>query len=591
MFGPGGSTPDTLYVRANDGSLWGAWKSFTATPGPDTAPVVTASNVAAIHGQTSALASNLFTVSDNENDTITQYAFWDTGGNGHWVVNGVAQSAGVEIDVAAANLSQVSYVFGPGGSTPDTLYVRANDGSMWGAWKSFTATPGPDTAPTVTASNVTAIHGQTSALASNLFTVSDSENDTITQYAFWDTGGNGHWVVNGVAQAAGVEIDVAAANLSQVSYVFGPGGSTPDTLYVRANDGSMWGAWKSFTATPGPDTAPVVTASNVTGIHGHSIAATSLFSVTDAENDTITQYAFWDTGGNGHWVVNGVAQAANSEIDVSAANLSQVSYVFGPGGSPSDTLWVKANDGSMWSAWKSFTATATNQAPTVSVSNVTTVSGQVFAASSLVSATDADGDTITKYALWDSNTNGRWNVNGVNQSANTEIDVTSAQLAQTTYQAGSGTDQLWIRAYDGSAWGVWQPFNVTGESPSTATIAAGTTLELTGASNAAVTFLGSTGTLKLDNSASFTGTVAGMSGSDTIDFANINFANVQTPTFSGNASGGTLTVTDGTVTASIALLGNYMASTFTASSDGHGGTSVVDPPAMQVSQLAQPQHA
>ncbi|MVT66203.1 hypothetical protein GPL21_13925 [Bradyrhizobium pachyrhizi] len=593
VFGPGGSTPDTLYVRANDGSKWSSWTAFTATPGPDIAPVVTASNVTAIHGQTSALASSLFSVSDNENDTITQYAFWDTGGNGHWVVNGVAQSAGVEIDVAAANLSQVSYVFGPGGSTPDTLYVRANDGSKWSTWTAFTATPGPDTAPVVTASNVTALHGQTSALASSLFSVSDSENDTITQYAFWDTGGNGHWVVNGVAQAANTEVDVSAANLSQVSYVFGPGGSTPDTLWVKANDGSMWSAWKSFTATPGPDTAPVVTASNanVTGVHDHSIAASSLFSVTDAENDTITQYAFWDTGGNGHWVVNGVAQAANTEIDVSAANLSQVSYVFGPGGSPSDTLWVKANDGSMWSSWKSFTATATNQAPTVSVSNVTTVSGQVFAASSLVSATDADGDTITKYALWDSNTNGRWNVNGVNQSANTEIDVTSAQLAQTTYQAGSGTDQLWIRAYDGSAWGVWQPFNVTGESPSSATIAAGATLELTGASNAAVTFLGSTGTLKLDNSASFTGTVAGMSGSDTIDFANINFANVQTPTFSGDSTHGTLTVTDGTVTASIALLGNYMASTFTASSDGHGGTSVVDPPAMQVSQLAQPQHA
>ena len=34
------------------------------------------------------------------------------------------------------------------------------------------------------------------------------------------------------------------------------------------------------------------------------------------------------------------------------------------------------------------------------------------------------------------------------------------------------------------------------------------------------------------------------------------------------------TVTDGT---NIALLSNYMASMFVASSDGHGGTSVVDP--------------
>ncbi|WP_461314829.1 AIDA repeat-containing protein [Bradyrhizobium embrapense] len=591
MFGPGGSTPDTLYVRANDGSKWGAWAAFTATPGPDQAPVVTAQNLAAVHGEFSTLASSLFSVSDAENDAITQYAFWDTGGNGHFVVNGVVQAANTEIDVAAANLSQVSYVFGPGGSTPDTLYVRANDGSKWGAWAAFTATPGPDQAPVVTAQNLAAVHGEFSTLASSLFSVSDAENDAINQYAFWDTGGNGHFVVNGVAQAAGVEIDVSAANLSQVSYVFGPGGSTPDTLWVRANDGMMWGGWTAFTATPGPDTAPVVTAQNVSAIHDHSVAASSLFSVSDAENDAITQYAFWDTGGNGHFVVNGVAQAAGVEIDVAAANLSQVSYVFGPGGSASDTLWVKANDGSMWSAWKSFTATATNQAPTVSVANVVTVSGQTFAASNLFSATDADGDAITKYALWDSNTNGHWSVNGATQAANTEIDITAAQLSQTTYQAGSGTDQLWIRANDGIAWGAWQPFNVTGESSGNATIAAGTTLELPGASSATVAFQGATGTLKLDNSASFAGTVAGMTGADAIDFANISFANVHTPTFNGTSSSGTLTVTDGTVTASIVLLGNYMASTFTTSSDGHGGTLVVDPPATQVSQLAQPQHA
>ncbi|WP_375787265.1 hypothetical protein ACE10Z_06865 [Bradyrhizobium sp. Pha-3] len=596
VFGPGGSTPDTLYVRANDGSKWGAWTAFTATPGPDQAPVVTAQNVTASHGEFSTLATSLFSVSDPENDAITQYAFWDTGGNGHFVVNGVVQAANTEIDVSAANLSQVSYVFGPGGSTPDTLYVRANDGSKWGAWAAFTATPGPDQAPVVTAQNVAAVHGEFSTLASSLFSVSDAENDAITQYAFWDTGGNGHFVVNGVVQAANTEIDVSAANLSQVSYVFGPGGSTPDTLYVRANDGSKWGAWAAFTATPGPDTAPVVTASNVSAIHDHSVAASSLFSVSDAENDAITQYAFWDTGGNGHFVVNGAIQAANTEIDVSAANLSQVSYVFGPGGSPSDTLYVRANDGSEWSNWKAFTATATNQAPTVAVANVVTVSGQAFAAANLVTATDADGDAITKYALWDSNTNGRWNVGGTNAQANTEIDITAAQLSQTTYQAGSGTDQLWIRAYDGIAWGAWQSFNVTGESPSSATIAAGTTLELPGASNATVAFQGSTGTLKLDNSASFAGTVAGMTTSDRFDFADINFANVHAPSFSGTSTNGTLTVTDGTVTASIALLGNYMNTVFVTSSDGHGGTFVLDggvtlPAAPPPSPLAQPHSA
>ena len=51
-----------------------------------------------------------------------------------------------------------------------------------------------------------------------------------------------------------------------------------------------------------------------------------------------------------------------------------------------------------------------------------------------------------------------------------------------------------------------------------------------------------------------------------------------TATFLGNANGGTLTVTDGTHAAHIALLGDYLTSGWTLSSDGHGGTIVVDPP-------------
>ena len=40
------------------------------------------------------------------------------------------------------------------------------------------------------------------------------------------------------------------------------------------------------------------------------------------------------------------------------------------------------------------------------------------------------------------------------------IDVTAAQLTQTTFQSGSGTDDLWMRASDGTDWGAWQEFHV-----------------------------------------------------------------------------------------------------------------------------------
>jgi hypothetical protein len=125
------------------------------------------------------------------------------------------------------------------------------------------------------------------------------------------------------------------------------------------------------------------------------------------------------------------------------------------------------------------------------------------------------------------------------------------------------------------------------------TISAGETLEVISSYSGQVLFAASTGTLELLNSSTFAGTVAGMTGQDTIDFADIDPTKVHQPVYSGTASSGTLTVTDGSHTANIALLGNYMASTFVTSSDGHGGTNVVDPSAVwtQTSLLVQPQHA
>src|SRR6516165_3360460 len=108
-------------------------------------------------------------------------------------------------------------------------------------------------------------------------------------------------------------------------------------------------------------------------------------------------------------------------------------------------------------------------------------------------------------------------------------------------------------------------------------VMSGGTVEVSSAYSGPATFMGSSGILQLDQSTSFSGTVAGMTGQDTLDLRDISFATIQSPTYSGTSTGGTLRVSDGTHTAEIALLGNYLASTFVASSDGHGGTNVVDP--------------
>ena len=109
------------------------------------------------------------------------------------------------------------------------------------------------------------------------------------------------------------------------------------------------------------------------------------------------------------------------------------------------------------------------------------------------------------------------------------------------------------------------------------TIANGATVEIDGPSGQSVTFAGTTGTLKLQDAVLFTGLISGLSGADAIDLSGFAYGANVTATYLGNTTGGTLTVTDGAKTARIALSGDYLSSTWTLSSDGKGGTTVVDP--------------
>ena len=98
-----------------------------------------------------------------------------------------------------------------------------------------------------------------------------------------------------------------------------------------------------------------------------------------------------------------------------------------------------------------------------------------------------------------------------------------------------------------------------------------------GSSARRVTFAAnSDGILKLDAPSTFTGKVSGLTAGTYIDLPSIGFGAHTTLGYSENAAGtgGTLAITDGTHTADIALLGNYMASTFATASDGHGGTLI-----------------
>jgi hypothetical protein len=105
------------------------------------------------------------------------------------------------------------------------------------------------------------------------------------------------------------------------------------------------------------------------------------------------------------------------------------------------------------------------------------------------------------------------------------------------------------------------------------------TLDLGSTFTQNVTFAGTTGVLELAKSATYTGTITGFSKTATtsLDLLDIAFVAGTKATYSGTATSGTLTVTDGTHTAHLKFSGNYLTSTWVVSTDSHGGTKVVDP--------------
>ncbi|WP_238587506.1 beta strand repeat-containing protein [Cupriavidus sp. IDO] len=128
----------------------------------------------------------------------------------------------------------------------------------------------------------------------------------------------------------------------------------------------------------------------------------------------------------------------------------------------------------------------------------------------------------------------------------------------------------------GVLWAHGGNLTVTGDvdGGGVANIDGGATLEYGAAASENTMFAaGANGTLKLDESSAFTGTVSGLSDGNRLDLADILAGPETTLAFaaSQDGSGGTLTVSDGTHTAHIDLKGQYDLQGFHLATDNSGG--------------------
>jgi hypothetical protein len=128
-----------------------------------------------------------------------------------------------------------------------------------------------------------------------------------------------------------------------------------------------------------------------------------------------------------------------------------------------------------------------------------------------------------------------------------------------------------------------QPLNVTG------------TVEVVQPSSANFAFQNaSQGDLILDQPSTFAGSISGFGDRSIIDLPGIAFGPSTTLGYlpNGNHTQGTLSLTDGSHSANIALLGNYMASSFAVMGDNHGGSMVIAEASQSANQslLTNPHH-
>lgn len=199
------------------------------------------------------------------------------------------------------------------------------------------------------------------------------------------------------------------------------------------------------------------------------------------------------------------------------------------------------------------------------------------------------GDIAAYNTTFTNASDGDWSMNGTSAftGASTFDNAGTVESSGTSIVSGlsSITNTGTIEVQSGSL-----DLNGTVSGIGTLKIEAGATLELSSgaSSDQTVTFSSSTGTLKIDDLAHFSGHISGLSGSDGIDLTGYDINTIDLVVNSTTAST-VLTVSDAThATLNITLLGDYTNSTFTPSSDStNSGVLIVDPPATQTAGATQ----
>ena len=202
--------------------------------------------------------------------------------------------------------------------------------------------------------------------------------------------------------------------------------------------------------------APVVTSTDQTVADAQSIPITDLFAVSGSGITEYQVWFSWPEGGDpafGSVTDNGTPIALDQWVTISS--LGGLDFI-GSGTPGNDEIWLRAYNG-VWSADPQATITDEGiPAPDVSATDQTVADNQSVPLSSMFSVS---GNGITEYQVWfgwpegGDPAFGSVTDNGTPIALDQWVTVSSLSGLDFIGSATPGTDDIWLRAYNGS----WSP--------------------------------------------------------------------------------------------------------------------------------------
>lgn len=245
------------------------------------------------------------------------------------------------------------------------------------------------------------------------------------------------------------------------------GGAPHDIVIEAAHYTVPWGV--------GPDLdnivvyrldTPVVTVNAPLCVEANASAAVApLFSTLDPAGKAVTSYQFYDTG-SGSFTVDGAVRSAHSAagaLTVDAASVGGMSFKAGAAAG-SDTILVRAFNGSLWGDWQSIDVAVGSRVQPAQVHAVSDTlfihGGKSVTLASLFAASAGDS-AITSYTVTQSAFGGSIALNGAadmlggsrDPSMERSYQVSAADFAKLTFTASSyiSGEMLSVTAHNGSA--------------------------------------------------------------------------------------------------------------------------------------------